>query len=73
MHDGVRLEALNRPTAVVVTTEFLREAEVQRAALGMDALAPVVIQHPLSTLTEAEIETRAADAAAQAVRVWLGR
>jgi hypothetical protein len=57
----------------VVTTEFLREAEVQRAALGMDALAPVVIQHPLSTLTEAEIETRAADAAAQAVRVWLGR
>jgi hypothetical protein len=73
MHDGVRLEALNRPTAVVVTTEFLREAEVQRAALGMDALTPVVIQHPLSTLTEAEIETRAADAAAQAVRVWLGR
>jgi hypothetical protein len=58
---------------VVVTTEFLREAEVQRAALGMDALAPVVIQHPLSTLTEAEIETRAADAAARAVRVWLGR
>jgi hypothetical protein len=58
---------------VVVTTEFLREAEVQRAALGMDALTPVVIQHPLSTLTEAEIETRAADAAAQAVRVWLGR
>jgi hypothetical protein len=39
----------------------------------MDALTPVVIQHPLSTLTEAEIETRAADAAAQAVRVWLGR
>jgi hypothetical protein len=73
MHDGVRLEARNRPTAVVVTTEFLREAEAQRAALGMDALAPVVIQHPLSTLTEAEIETRAADAAAQAVRIWLGR
>jgi hypothetical protein len=73
MHDGVRLEALNRPTAVVVTTEFRHEAEVQRAALGMDALVPAVIQHPLSTLTEAEIEARAADAAAQAVRIWLGR
>jgi hypothetical protein len=73
MHDGVRLETLGRPTAVVVTTEFRHEAEVQRAALGMDALVPVVIQHPLSTLTEAEIETRAADAAAQAVRIWLGR
>jgi hypothetical protein len=73
MHDGVRLEALNRPTAVVVTTEFRHEAEVQRAALGMDALVPAVIQHPLSTLTEAEIEARAADAATQAVRIWLGR
>jgi hypothetical protein len=73
MHDGVSLETLNRPTAVVVTTEFLREAEVQREALGMDALVPVVIQHPLSTLTDAEIDARAADAAVQAAKIWLGR
>ena len=73
MHDGVQLETLDRPTAVVVTTEFLHEAEVQRAALGMDTLVPAVIQHPLSTLTDAEIEARAADAAAQAVKIWLGR
>jgi hypothetical protein len=63
MHDGIRLEALGRPTAVIVTAEFLHEAEVQRDALGMHDLAPVVIDHPLSTLTEAEIETRAAQAA----------
>ena len=73
MHDGVSLEARSRPTAVVVTTEFLHEAEVQRAALGMEALRPVVIRHPLSTLTDAEIEARAADVATQAVRIWLGR
>jgi len=73
MHDGVSLETLNKPTAVVVTSEFEHEAHVQRAALGMDALDPVVIQHPLSTLTEAEIDARAADAAAKAKRVWLGR
>lgn len=72
MHDGVSLETLGRPTAVVVTTEFLREAEAQRAALGMAALVPAVIQHPLSTLTDAEIDARAADAATQAVRIWLG-
>jgi hypothetical protein len=72
MHDGVSLETLNRPTVVVVTAEFLREAEAQRAALGMAALVPAVIQHPLSTLTDAEIDARAADAAAQAVRIWLG-
>lgn len=73
MHDGVSFETLNKPTAVVVTSEFEHEAHVQRAALGMDGLDPVVIQHPLSTLTEAEIDARAADAAAKAKKVWLGQ
>jgi hypothetical protein len=56
-----------------VTTEFLHEAEVQRDVLGMHALAPVVIEHPLSTLTDEEIERRAGQAACQSVDVWLGR
>ena len=73
MHDGVRLEMEGRPTAVVVTTEFVHEAEMQRAALGMAELAPVVIRHPLSTLREAEIEARAKEAAGQCVACWLGR
>ena len=55
-----------------MTTEFLHEAEVQRAALGMPDLAPVVIEHPLSTITDAEIGARAAQAAEQAARIWLG-
>jgi hypothetical protein len=44
---------------------------VQRDALGMPDLAPVVIDHPLSTLSEAEIDTRAAQAAEQAMVRWL--
>jgi len=66
------LEAAGRPTAVVVTTEFLHEAEVQRDALGMHELAPVVIEHPLSTLTDQEIEQRAQQAAAQCAAILLG-
>jgi hypothetical protein len=58
---------------VVVTTEFLHEAEVQRDALGMHDLTPVVIEHPLSTLTDGEIEQRAQQAAAQCVDILLGR
>jgi len=46
---------------------------VQRAALGMPDLSPVVIDHPLSTLSEAEIDARAAQAAERAVTVWLGK
>ena len=55
-----------------MTTEFLHEAEVQRDALGMPDLVPVVIEHPLSTLTDSEIEGRAQQAATQAVTIWLG-
>jgi len=45
---------------------------VQRAALGMSDLMPVVIDHPLSTLSEAELDARAGQAAKGAVAVWLG-
>ena len=55
-----------------MTSEFLHEAEVQRAALGMPDLVPVVIDHPLSTISEPEIDARAAQAAGQAERIWLG-
>jgi hypothetical protein len=58
---------------VIVTTEFLHESHVQRDALGMRDLSPVVIDHPLSTLGEAEIEARARQAVAQCIEVWRGR
>jgi hypothetical protein len=58
---------------VVVTTEFVHEANMQRDALGMPDLAPVVIDHPLSTLSDAEITQRAEQAVAQAVAIWLGK
>jgi hypothetical protein len=72
MHDGISLESLGVPTAVIVTTEFLREARVQREALGMTGLVPVVIQHPLSSLSEEEIRGRAAQALEQVVGVLQG-
>jgi hypothetical protein len=46
---------------------------VQRDALGMHDLTPIVIDHPLSTLTDEEIEQRAQQAAAQCVAILLGR
>jgi hypothetical protein len=72
MHDGVSLEALGRPTAVIVTSEFLHEALTQCRALGMPDLAPVVIDHPLSTLTDEEIDRRADQALPQCMARWLG-
>lgn len=53
------------PVAAIITAAFVREAEVQRAALGAGAFRPVVIAHPLSTLSDDQIGARAADAAGQ--------
>ena len=72
MHDGISLESLGVPTAVIVTSTFLHEARVQRAALGMEGLVPVVIQHPLSSLSDEEIRGRAAQAMQQVIGVWRG-
>jgi hypothetical protein len=46
---------------------------MQRAALGMDALRPVVVTHPLSTLTAEQLDARASEAAPQVLDIWLGR
>lgn len=70
MHDAVTLEAKGMPTAVIITTEFALEAQTQRDALGMQGLDWVAIQHPLSTLTEAEIGERIDEAVPQIIRVW---
>ena len=72
MHDSVMLEAKGRPTAVIVTREFVLEAETQRDALGMTRLAAVVIDHPLSSLTEEEIGRRVDQALSQIESVLLG-
>jgi len=72
MHDGISLESLGVPTAVIVTSTFLHEARVQREALGMHGIVPVVIEHPLSSISEEEIRGRAAQALAQVIGVWQG-
>ncbi len=63
MHDATVLEEMGLPTAAIVTEAFLDEARSQVVALGMERLEPVVIEHPLSTLTMEEIHARARHAA----------
>ena len=45
---------------------------MQQRALGTEDLRLVVIDHPLSTLTDAQIEERAAAAAPQCIAIWTG-
>jgi hypothetical protein len=72
VNDAVRLEAAGVPTVVIVTTEFENEARLQREALGMADLEPVVVTHPISSLTVEQLDGRAAEVAPQARRIWFG-
>jgi hypothetical protein len=71
VRDAIALEKLGVPTACVVTTEFVRETELQRRALGMNDLTPVIIKHPVSAITDAEVAERVEQIHAQAQTVWL--
>jgi len=73
VHDGIELESLGRPTAVIITTEFLSECVTQRAALGMANLEPVIIDHPLSSCTDEEVRHRARQAAEQIKRLLVSK
>jgi hypothetical protein len=73
IRDAIALEKLGIPTAAVVTREFVRETELQRRALGMDELIPVIIGHPVSSITNEEIAERVDQICVQAPSVWLGQ
>jgi hypothetical protein len=72
VRDSIALEKLGIPSAVIITTEFVRETELTRQALGMKALEPVIIAHPVSSITSEEVAQRVAQIKTQAQEVWLG-
>jgi hypothetical protein len=72
VRDSIALEKLGVPSAVIITTEFVRETELTRQALGMKTLEPVVIAHPVSSITSEEVAQRVAQIKEQAQQVWLG-
>ncbi|GAA4330696.1 UGSC family (seleno)protein [Variovorax defluvii] len=72
VRDSIALEKLGVPSAVIITTEFVRETELTRQAVGMKGLEPVVIAHPVSSITAEEVAQRVAQIKEQAQQVWLG-
>ncbi|MEJ2027851.1 MAG: hypothetical protein P8X52_10555, partial [Limibacillus sp.] len=72
IRDAIALEDLGIPAAPVITTEFVNETRLTRQAVGMPALRPVVIDHPVSSITEEEVAARVEVIRQQACEVWLG-
>lgn len=72
LRDAISLELAGIPTATIVTTEFVKETVLTRQALGMKALEPVIITHPVSSITHEEVAQRVAQIRGQAQAVWKG-
>ncbi|WP_442595538.1 UGSC family (seleno)protein [Parapusillimonas sp. JC17] len=72
LRDAIALESAGVPTAVIVTTEFVKETVLTREALGMLDLEPVIIAHPVSSITMEEVAQRVAQILTQAQAVWKG-
>lgn len=73
IRDSIALEKLGVPSAAIITTEFVNETELTKQAIGMPGLHPVVIDHPVSSITDAEVAARVAEIQRQSQDVWLGR
>jgi hypothetical protein len=59
VHDGVFFEDHGIPTATVISAGFVTAARAQAAALGADDYGPVVVSHPIQTLTRDEVRALA--------------
>lgn len=70
VNDAIQLEQRGIPSAVIVTTEFEREATLQRLARGMNGLEPIVITHPISSLAAEHLRQRSTEVAPQALSIW---
>lgn len=71
IRDAVALEKLGIATAAIITTEFVRETELTLQALGMPNFTPVVIDHPVSSITDDEIDRRVCQIEEQAEKIWI--
>jgi hypothetical protein len=71
IRDSVALEKLSIPTAAIITTEFARETELTLHALGMPDFVPVVIDHPVSSIMQDEIDQRVCQIEEQAEKIWM--
>jgi hypothetical protein len=67
-----RRRSLTPITASPIAPEFRHEALRQRHAFGLVDLVPVVIDHPLSTLSDAKSDRRVEWAIPQCLRIRLG-
>ena len=72
MHDGITFEQLGKRAVVLCTAPFEVTSKNIARMLGIPDYPFVILDHPLGSLTEDEINERAAAAFEQAIGILTG-
>lgn len=72
MHDGITFEQLGKRAVVLCTAPFEVTSKNIARMLGIPDYPFVILDHPLGSLTEDEINERAAAACEQAIGILTG-
>jgi len=59
LHDAISSERVGTPALGVMTSKFVDAAELMARVLGMPDYKFAIIEHPVSSATDAELEARA--------------
>jgi hypothetical protein len=70
--DGIVLERAGVPAVSICTDAFAAPARAMAEMNGLPDFEPVMIPHPIASLSRAEIEANVAPAIADVVRILLG-
>ena len=71
MHDGITLEKVGIPTAVISTEPFVSSAKAMSTLGGIPDFPFVVVPHPLGSLDNDSLRERAMMAAPEVLRILI--
>ena len=73
MHDGIELEKMGVPTAVICTEPFISSARAMSKIGGIPEYPFVVLPHPLGSLNPEALREKAVQAAPEVLRILLAK
>ena len=71
MHDGIHLDRAGIPAATICTDHFVNTAQATATVWGVPEYPVIYMPHPLSALSDADIQQQAQRLLGQAVSVLL--
>ena len=73
MHDGIIFEQTGKPALVLCTTPFEPTSKMIAKTLGLPDFPFALLDHPIGSASEAQLQSKAQEAHRQGLPILLGR